>query len=104
MAVKDSKIAAFGPPALIIRLGYVHYYRNSVLIKGFNHSVERIDRIALYDSVALLHELDPLHPGDLMLSFVCLHRFFRSVYETLTIFYNKFKRVWKCRWVSWEII
>lgn len=73
VAVKDPKVTAFGPPALVIRLGDVHDYRNSIFVVVLGHPVEGIDGVTFDDSVALVYEFDGFHLGDVELFLVGEH-------------------------------
>ena len=63
--IKDPKITALWPSALVIWFGNVHDDGNPVFVVIFDHAVESINCIAFNCAVALLDEFDRIQFGDL---------------------------------------
>lgn len=90
MTIKNPEVTTFGPSAFVIGLGNIHYYRNSIFIVIFDHPMERIDCVALYDPIALLDELHWLDFRDVKLPPIAHHSFNMKINDNLLFNSSKF--------------
>lgn len=64
MAIKDSKIAAFGPAAFVVGFGNVHDDGDTIFVVVFDEAVKCVDGVAFDEAVAFFDEIGVLYFRD----------------------------------------
>ena len=64
MAIKDSKIAAFGPAAFVVRFSNVHDDGDTIFVVVFDEAVKGVDGVAFDEAVAFFDEIGVLYFRD----------------------------------------